>query len=285
MIHRYRTRILAISTALLFAQLTMAQSNYTFHSKNVAVIAVDEFSKGSSGDVWGIKISGTPDKHYALSTLGGGFSIALVNGTSPAYYNEVVYVNDDDYYDPINPVKLGVADVETFEVNNTTYAALAIANKDANPVVYIINVDSAIALGQTAQDHFVPVSSVQTATIPNLDLGTAQAHTITIADNRLYVATQTQDIDIWDVSNPYSPIHKGAYALPNPVPGTNMPGATVHEMYVDPYWAERPSRLRGVHARRSVHCRYRYSECREQQYCEEADVRQRQTERSFGFLR
>ncbi len=43
MIHRYRTRILAISTALLFAQLTMAQSNYTFHSKNVAVIGYDKF--------------------------------------------------------------------------------------------------------------------------------------------------------------------------------------------------------------------------------------------------
>jgi hypothetical protein len=102
-----------------------------------------------------------------------------------------------------------------------------------NLVVYIVNVDSAIALGQTAQDNFVPISSVQTATIPQIELG-AQAHTITIADNRLYIATQTSYIDIWDVSNPYSPIHKGAYALPNPVPGTNMPGATVHEMYVDP---------------------------------------------------
>ncbi|MCZ7557943.1 MAG: hypothetical protein M5R41_16205 [Bacteroidia bacterium] len=209
MIHRYRTRILAISIALLFAQLTLAQSNYTFQSKNVAVIAEDNFSKGGSSDVWGIRIAGTPNRHYALSTLGGGLSIALVNGTSPAYYNEVAYVNDDDYYDPFNPVNIGVADVETFEVNNTTYAALAIANKNANPVVYIVNVDSAIALGQTAQDHFVPVSSVQTATIPNLDLGTAQAHTITIADNILYIATQTHDIDVWSLWNPTAPIHKG----------------------------------------------------------------------------
>jgi hypothetical protein len=161
-------------------------------------------------------------------------SIALVNSVSPVYYQDIAYINDDDYYDPFNPVKMGVADVETFVVNNTVYAALAIADKNANPVVYIVNVDSAIALGESAQDHFVPISSVQTATIPSLNPDTTEAHTITIADNRLYIATQTRYIDIWDVSNPYSPIHKGAYALPNPVPGTNMPGATVHEMYVDP---------------------------------------------------
>jgi hypothetical protein len=125
------------------------------------------------------------------------------------------------------------ADVETFVVNNTTFAALAIASKVA-AVAYIVNVDSAIALGESAQNHFVPISSVQTATIPSLNPGTTEAHTITIADNRLYIATQTKYIDIWDLSNPYSPIHKGAYALPDPVPGTNMPGATVHEMYVDP---------------------------------------------------
>jgi hypothetical protein len=125
------------------------------------------------------------------------------------------------------------ADVEAFVVNNAVYAALAIASKVAT-VAYIVNVDSAIALGQTAQDKFVAISSVQTATIPGLNPGTTEAHTITIADNRLYIATQTKYIDIWDLSNPYAPIHKGAYALPDPVPGTNMPGATVHEMYVDP---------------------------------------------------
>ena len=101
-------------------------------------------------------------------------------------------------------------------------------------VVCLVDIDFTIALAQATQDHFVAISSVQTATIPSLDPGTTEAHTITIADNRLYIATQTSYIDIWDVSNPYSPIHKGAYALPNPVPGTNMPGATVHEMYVDP---------------------------------------------------
>ncbi len=71
------------------------------------------------------------------------------------------------------------------------------------------------------------------STIPHID-STTQAHTITIADNRLYIATQTSYIDIWDLSNPYSPIHKGAYALPVPVPGTNYQAATVHEMYVHP---------------------------------------------------
>jgi hypothetical protein len=59
------------------------------------------------------------------------------------------------------------ADVETFVVNNTTFAALAIASKVA-AVAYIVNVDSAIALGESAQNHFVPISSVQTATIPSL---------------------------------------------------------------------------------------------------------------------
>ncbi len=45
MIHRYRIHILAISTALLCAHLALAQSNYRFHSINVAVIAEDNFSK------------------------------------------------------------------------------------------------------------------------------------------------------------------------------------------------------------------------------------------------
>jgi hypothetical protein len=224
MIHRYRTLALVLATVCLCVQHSWSQS--TFHSKNVAVIGNDDFSHVDCGDVWGIRIAGTPDKHYALSTLGGGLSIVLVNGASPSYYSEVAYVNQSD------TTTHDFADLETFVVNNTVYAALAIP-ANAELVVYIVNVDSAIALGQTAQDNFVPISSVQTATIPQIALG-AQAHTITIADNRLYIATQTSYIDIWDVSNPYSPIHKGAYALPNPVPGTNMPGATVHEMYVDP---------------------------------------------------
>jgi hypothetical protein len=230
MIPRYRTLVLVLATVCLCVQLSWSQS--IFHSKNVAVIGNDDFSHVDCGDVWGIRIAGTPDKHYALSTLGNGMSIAIVNSVSPVYYQDIAYINDDDYYDPFNPVQMGVADVETFVVNNTVYAALAIP-ANADPVVYIVNVDSAIVLGQAAQDRFVPISSVQTATIPQL-APLMQAHTITIADNRLYIATQTSYIDIWDVSNPYSPIHKGAYALPNPVPGTNMPGATVHEMYVDP---------------------------------------------------
>ena len=225
MIHRYRTLVFVLATVCLCVQLSWSQS--IFHSKNVAVIGNDDFSHVDCGDVWGIRIAGMPDKHYALSTLGGGLSIVSVNGTSPSYYSEIAYVNQSE------STTFHFADVETFVVNNTTFAALAIASK-VDTVVYIVNVDSAIVLGVAGQDHFVPISSVQTATIPSLNPGTTEAHTITIADNRLYIATQTSYIDIWDVSNPYSPIHKGAYALPNPVPGTNMPGATVHEMYVDP---------------------------------------------------
>jgi hypothetical protein len=75
MIHRYSTHILAISTALLFAQLAVAQSNYTFHSNNVAVIGTDAFSRAGSSDVWGIRIVGTPDRHYALSTLRGPINV------------------------------------------------------------------------------------------------------------------------------------------------------------------------------------------------------------------
>ncbi|MCZ7557946.1 MAG: hypothetical protein M5R41_16220 [Bacteroidia bacterium] len=194
---RYIHLVLVLSAICIHVHIADAQSNYTFHSKNVAVIGYDKFSRAGSSDVWGIKIAGTPDKHYALSTLGGGLSIALVNATSPVYYNEMAYVNHVDYdIQAQTPISYGFADIETFVVSGITFATLAIARSSANPVVYIVNVDSAIALGQTAQDNFVPISSVQTATIPSLDSGSTQAHTITIADNRLYVATQKHEIDV-----------------------------------------------------------------------------------------
>ncbi len=124
--------------------------------------------------------------------------------------------------------------METFVVNGTVYAVCGIAQIKLSPVVYIVNVDSAIAKGLAAQNHFVPVSEVLVSVVPHLD-SLAQAHTLTIANNILYIATQTRYIDIWDLSTPSNPVHKGAYPLPPPpVEGTAQTIATVHEMFVDP---------------------------------------------------
>ncbi len=56
----------------------LAQTGGAIFTKNVAVIGRDNFGKSGSSDVWGIKIAGSPDKHYALVTIGGGLSIVLV---------------------------------------------------------------------------------------------------------------------------------------------------------------------------------------------------------------
>lgn len=136
--------ILPMVLAFYCAKEAKAQTGFTFQTKNVAVIAEDDFGHGASGDVWGFKKSGSPDKHYAISTLGGGLQITIAHGTSPMHYEEVAYVNITEN------TSLVFADVETFVVNNTVYAACAIASK-VNPVVYIVNVDSAISLGPAAR--------------------------------------------------------------------------------------------------------------------------------------
>lgn len=187
---------------------TYAQN--TLQTMNVAVLGQSTFSKGGSGDVWGVRIQGTPERDYALSTLDGGLSIVIVNATSPNYYDEVAYVNHDDY---ATGTKMLFTDVETFSVSGVAYAALAIDPSDDN-VVYIIDLDSAITAGLMAQDHFVPISTVQVAVIPRWAPG-AEAHTLTIENNYLYVATQQQYIDVWNLSNPSSPSHIGGYKMPD----------------------------------------------------------------------
>ncbi len=86
-----------LALALLSSGAVLAQSDTVFHSMNVAVLAEDNFGWGGSGDVWGFEKSG---KHYALSTIEGGLHIAIVLGTSPKYYDEVAYVNHDNYLNP-----------------------------------------------------------------------------------------------------------------------------------------------------------------------------------------
>jgi hypothetical protein len=207
-----------------------AYSQNTFHSKNIAVIGQDDFLKGgTTSDVWGVSLSGTPAQYYALSTINGGLSIAIVPDVSPEYYDEVAYVNADNYQ--TGGGNMEYQDVETFVVNGMTYAAVAIQGTPAE-VVNIVSIDSAIAKGLASPDHFVQLSDVLVSTIPRYALG-AEAHTITIADNYLYVATQQRYIDIWDLSNPSSPSPMGAYTMPDPVLGTDFQGASVHEMYVD----------------------------------------------------
>jgi len=68
---------------------TNAQTGVPY-TKNVAVIGRDTFGKGTSSDVWGIKIG---DVHYALATIAGGLSIVHVNAAAPTYYEEVAHVN------------------------------------------------------------------------------------------------------------------------------------------------------------------------------------------------
>jgi hypothetical protein len=122
--------------------------------------------------VWGVSISGASTQHYALSTINGGLSIAIVHDMSPTYYDEVAYINADNYQSGGNTE---YQDIETFVISGTTYAALAIHDTPAE-VVNIINVDSAIAKGLASPDHFVQLSDVLVSTIPQYAFG-AQAHT------------------------------------------------------------------------------------------------------------
>jgi len=189
------------------------------YTKNVAVIGRDTFGKGTSSDVGGFKIG---DDHYALATTAGGLSVVLVDAIAPSYYEEVAHVNDPQWSPQSLQKNISAKDVETFVVNNITYAAIG---TEAYGDLWIIDVNQAILKGPSAPNHFVPITD-QDVFVWYTHFNN-QTHTITVKNNILYIATQTKDIDIWDLSNPYSPVHKGSYP-------TGLSDGNVHEMYVDP---------------------------------------------------
>jgi len=215
-----------MALSLLISAELLAQSAGTVWSRNVSLLAKSNFGRGASSDVWGWRNTQTGED-YALVTLKGGLSI--VETTTPSNPREIVHINHSD-----TTKTLDVADVEVYESAGQAYAYLARASTNVNPFVLIININNAIGQGGTILiNPDGGFTSVYVGKISNSFSG-GQAHTLTIAGGILYIATQTQYMDIWDLrSSPSSPTHLGSYAVPYSSTQADWP-QSVHEMLVDP---------------------------------------------------
>lgn len=215
--------ILTILFGLIFSTTTLAQSPGTVWSSNVTLLCKTTFGKSGTDigrDVWGWKDNQT-GKHYALVILNKGLSI--VDASTPSAPVEVVHINHSN-----TNSNLSAVDVETFESGGQTYAYLARALKQAadKPSVLIINLRNAITLGGTI--FINPEGSFTSVFVGKLDnkFQDAQAHTLTITDGYLYIATLLDKITVWNLNaNPTNPTYKGALTI---TPSNSQ----VHEMFV-----------------------------------------------------
>ncbi|MBU1678423.1 MAG: hypothetical protein KKD86_06145 [Bacteroidetes bacterium] len=218
--------ILIFFICLLLSAATLAQCPGTIWSNNVTLKCVTNFGREGAADVWGWEDtqSGIP---YALVMLDGGLSI--VNTQNPSSPTEKVHINHIGYHNQTKQT-LEVVDVETFDSGGNTYAYLSVHRNDSTYFVLIINLNQAIA--NSGEYLIEPVNantnpnSVFAGRIQNPQFEVWQAHTLTITDGYLYVATLKDKIPVWNLnSSATSPTYKGAITV-------TPSNSEVHEMYV-----------------------------------------------------
>lgn len=226
------SRIIALPLVLILfsGSATIAQPSGTVWSKNVALLAKRSFNGFGSSDVWHWR-NPQDGKDYALVTIDKGLSIVDVSNLSSVPTSETVHINAENHSkgNPSSP-NLDVADVEVYQSGGTAYAYLARASTNINPFVLIINVNNAISQGGTILiNPNGGFTSVYVGKINNSFAG-GQAHTLTIAGGILYIATQTQYLDVWDLrTNPTNPTHPGSFLVP--LTSTGATSQTVHEVF------------------------------------------------------
>lgn len=192
---------------------------------NVPLLYQSKFNRVyGSADVWGFQINSI---NYGLTTIDKGLSI--VNTQNPTSSFEVAHINHSNYLS--QGVRLEVVDVETFLKNGIMYAYLATddPDNDGNPLVIIINLNTAIS--QQGLILFDPVNGTPN---PNsvfagriLDLpNVSRSHTLTITDGYLYVASRDKYLPIWNLkNNPTNPNLVTTLTL-------NAANTEIHEMFV-----------------------------------------------------
>jgi hypothetical protein len=216
-----RIKILFLCVLVLFictAINVFAQGVGQTWSSNVNLKCATDYSRGGGADVWGWK---NGSNHFALVTLDAGLSI--INTTNTSSPSEVVHINRSSG-------DLHAVDVETYSSGGNTYAYLAVHSTTEDYYVLIINLNEAInESGSYTINPDGSLDDVFVGRIENEEVGSWEAHTLTIAGNFLYVATQKDKIPIYDLSSdPDDPDYIGAITTPT----DNIDSWGVHEMFV-----------------------------------------------------